>query len=342
MIWWRDGTGRPVLRPVPVVSVILPSYNHARFVRDAVISVLGQSLTELELIVVDDGSSDGTADEVAAIQDPALRLIRLPRNREVQPRNLALSLARGEFIAFQNSDDVWASTKLARQVAAMRAEPAIRLCFTATRIIGADGRPAPDTWAEGVFTTRNRPRLEWLRHFFDSGNCLAIASAMLRRKDAARLGGFRGSLVQLGDFDLWVRLAAIGEIAILPEVLCDVRVAAGVNYSAPSPASARRSHIELADVLARYAEPPLWDEIPAIFPELAGHATRGARMVALALRAWPRGGGCALFAERLVAQVMEDANARADAIGAHGAGFIHRFIAQRGGADVLPPGAAPA
>ena len=90
----------------PLISIILPSYNHANFVADAVDSVLNQTVRNIELIVVDDGSSDGTPDIVEKIHDPRLQLIRLKHNRLRHPRNLGLDLAKGQYIAFQNSDDV--------------------------------------------------------------------------------------------------------------------------------------------------------------------------------------------------------------------------------------------
>lgn len=332
-MWFRRST--------PRVTVVLAAYNHAEFVRAAVMSVLDQTLHDLELIVVDDGSSDGTPDVVAAIRDPRLSLIRMPLNRAVHPRNLAIGRARGRFIAFQNSDDVWSPAKLAAQVAAMEARPELALCCTATRIIGADGAPDGDNWANGLFTTENRAGLAWLRHFFDIGNCLAISSAMVRRRQLLRLGGFRASLVQLSDFDLWVRLAAIGEIAILPDALCDIRIVEGRNLSGPSPAAGRRTQIELASVLENFAVPPLLDRLPEIFPELRDMTTRGARKVALARRWWPRDGGYALFADRVIAQVMENQAERAEAVAALGPDFIHDFIARRGQAAFHLQNGAP-
>lgn len=325
-------------KPNPRVSVILASYNHESFVHEAVTSVLNQSFRDLELIVVDDGSSDGTPDIVEAIADPRLTLIRLPTNRAVHPRNLALARARGRLIAFQNSDDVWAPGKLAAQIAAMEADSKIGLCFTGTRIIGADGAPAKGTWANGVFTTENRSTSKWLRYFFDKGNCLPLASALLRKQDLVRLGGFRASLVQLSDFDLWVRMAALGDISILPEALCDTRIIQGRNLSGPSPAVARRSQIELASVLERFAASPLLDRFPDIFPELRSITTPGARKVALACRCWTGGDGAALFADRVIAQVMENAAEREEAVAVHGVGFIQAFIERRGQTVFRGPG----
>lgn len=101
----------------PLVSVILPSFNHAQFVTEAVNSVLNQTVKELELIVVDDGSTDGTAEIVAAMRDPRLQCIVLKDNRRLNPRNVGLNLARGQYVAFQNSDDRWEPTMLEKQIA---------------------------------------------------------------------------------------------------------------------------------------------------------------------------------------------------------------------------------
>ena len=96
----------------PLVSVIIASYNHQDFVKEAVESVLNQGVKDIEVIVVDDGSSDNTPLVIRSIYDPRVRFIELKENRRQHTRNLALSLAKGKYIAFQNSDDVWKSGKL--------------------------------------------------------------------------------------------------------------------------------------------------------------------------------------------------------------------------------------
>lgn len=313
----------------PLVSVVLPSFNHAAFVDEAVRTVLDQTFCDLELIVVDDGSSDGTADIVASIHDPRLTLIRLAENRAVHSRNLALSQARGHYVAFQNSDDIWVSTKLAAQLEAIESVGQYVACFTAVEIIDEKGLPASGTWANGIFSTENRTATNWLRHFFDAGNCLPLPSAIVRRSDMIRLGAFRPSLVQLGDIDLWIRFAALGEFFILPEPLTKMRIIKGVNLSTPSLRGHRQAQIELATVLERYTEPPILEQLDCIFPDLSETSTPGAKKVALALRAWDRGGAYSLFADRTVARVMEDTKERADAVAAHGPGFIHTFLARR-------------
>ena len=213
----------------PLVSVILPSYNHADYVGRAVQSVLDQTFRDLELIVVDDGSTDRTAGVVASIRDPCLTLIRLSENRAVHARNLALNHACGKYIAFQNSDDIWMPGKLAAQLDVIEGGDQYVAGFTSAEIIDERGLPTRGAWANGIFTTANRTAANWLRHFFDVGNCLPLPSAIVRRSDLIQAGAFRASLVQLGDFDLWIRLAALGEFFVLPEQLTEIRIIEGTN-----------------------------------------------------------------------------------------------------------------
>jgi glycosyltransferase involved in cell wall biosynthesis len=313
-----------------MVSVIMAAYNHRSFVATAVSTVLDQTFGDLELIVVDDGSSDGTPDVVASIKDPRIKLIRLPSNRAVHPRNLALSHARGRYIAFQNSDDEWQPTKLALQVGAMQGDSSLSACFTAEELIDEAGQPASGTWAEGLFTTEERSQARWLRHFFDDGNCLLLSSAVLRRAHMASIGGFRASLVQLADFDLWIRLARLGRFRLLPEALTRMRIVADVNLSGPTPAAWRRSRLEHAVVLERYLEKPLLDMFDKVFGDISDAATVGGRKVAIALRALEHGSEGTLFADRAIAGVLDNPRERADAVAEHGNGFIHEFLARRG------------
>lgn len=308
----------------------MAAYNHQPFVASAVSTVLDQTFGDLELIVVDDGSSDGTPDVVASINDSRIRLIRLPANRAVHPRNLALTHARGRYIAFQNSDDEWQPTKLALQVRAMEGTSTLSACFTAGELIDEAGQPATGTWADGLFTTEERLQAGWLRHFFDIGNCLLLPSAVVRRAQLVAIGGFRASLVQLGDFDLWIRLAALGQFRLLPEALTRMRVVANANLSAPNPCTMRRSQLEHAVVLERYLEKPLLAMFDKIFGDVSKASSTGGRKIALAQRALGRGSAGASFADRAIAGVLEDPLERADAVAEHGTGFIHEFLARRG------------
>ena len=100
----------------PLVSVVLASYNHVNFIEQAVKTVLDQTMPDLELLIIDDGSTDGTPDVVEKIHDKRLTLIKLKPNRRYHPRNTGIKMAKGRYIAFQNSDDVWLPDKLKKQV----------------------------------------------------------------------------------------------------------------------------------------------------------------------------------------------------------------------------------
>lgn len=124
----------------PRVSVIIPCYNHGRFLMDAIESVLRQTWTDLELIIIDDGSTDDTAAVVGRVRDGRVRVLRTENRGVSAARNAGLEQARGEFIAFLDADDIWEPTKLERQVALMDAEPGVALAFTDLRRYSADGR----------------------------------------------------------------------------------------------------------------------------------------------------------------------------------------------------------
>lgn len=317
-------------KKVPLLSVIMASFNHEPFVESAVRSVLGQSLGDLELIVVDDASTDGTWARLSSISDPRLRLMALPSNREAHGRNLALQQARGRYIAFQNSDDIWAPTKLEQQVALLEANRQAAVCFTQVNIIGADGLPLAGTYLDGIFRDSALPRLEWLRLFFEKGNCLCLSSAVTPANLTRRVGGFRGRLVQLGDYDLWVRLAGFGDLLMVEAPLTSMRHTGGGNLSAPASAAIRRSTIEHKEVLLRFAEDFLARQLADVFPETVDRRlTPDEAVLALALSARGRSVPHDLFADHVIGAVMDDAAARANAVQRYGAAFIRDFLTLR-------------
>lgn len=347
---------------LPLVSVIIPSYNHVHFVAQAVESVLDQDFRDLELIVVDDGSTDGTPNRVAEFKDPRLRLVRLPQNRLCHPRNLALSMAQGSYVAFQNSDDVWLPGKLRRQVELLDQESDVLVCFTDVQVIDEQGAVLASSWANGLFVTKNRTNVGWLRHFFDRGNCLCITSALARREAIKEVGGFSGSLIQLSDFDLWVRLAALGDFHIINDKLTCFRVVGGKtpetlnmrpkltvasklarlfrhdmpvvhNLSAPGSTAVNRSLIELADVLGKYARPPILGLLPRIFGDRMPdfNESTPVQQVWLARYAWSiESVPHALFADRLMASILQNDDARKNVTDVFGAEIVREFIQRRG------------
>ena len=190
----------------PEVSVVIPTLNRWALVSHAVAGVLAQEDVALELIVVDDGSSDGTSERLAALGDPRLRVLRHERPMGVaRARNDGLAAAAGRWTAFLDDDDYWAPRKLREQVDAAEAAGAA-LAYSAAVVVDGGHEPAgldPAPPAEGLAQ-------DLMRHNSIPGGCSnVIAPTALLHE----LGGFDERLSMLADWDLWIRLARSGPAA---------------------------------------------------------------------------------------------------------------------------------
>ena len=125
---------------MPLVSVIMPAYNAERFLNAAIESVLAQSISHWELLVIDDCSTDGTYQVALQQKDPRICVLQNEVNRGVaETRNRGIRLAKGKYIAFLDSDDIWHPQKLEKQIEKLEAEDA-QLCYCSYEIIGVDGK----------------------------------------------------------------------------------------------------------------------------------------------------------------------------------------------------------
>ena len=333
----RAPLSNDIKKTMPKVSVIIPSYNHERYVSEAIQSVLDQTFQDFEIIIVDDASSDGTIAAIEKMQDPRIRLVKAPHNRAVHTRNTALRLAQGEYVAFQNSDDVWDRSKLEKQIEILESQPSTRACFTAVQPIDEKSTPLGGSWIDQLFTTKNRSSTEWLRNFFETGNCLCITSAVVRREKIEALGRFRESLIQMGDFDLWVRLAALGDFHIIDTPLTRMRIFSNKgNVSAPTKEAGRRSAMECAEILSRYAEAPVLDSVPQAFSFIFDAKARSsaAYVAGLARYAWQFGVAHHMFADRILARLIDNPKTREEIVEAYGHQIILDFIKRRGALDI--------
>ena len=214
---------------MPKVSVILTSYNHGAFVAAAIKSVLKQTFTDFELLIVDDGSQDDSQDIIKAFDDPRIKTFLYDDNRgPVLAVNEAIESARGKYIAVHHSDDLWTLDKLEKQVTFLDANENFAACFTWVEFIDEFGKAREldaDDYYKNIFDQPNRTRAEWLNYFFYNANCLCHPSAMLRREvfKACRLLDTHG-LWQLPDYLMWIRLCFHAEIFILPEHLTKFRL----------------------------------------------------------------------------------------------------------------------
>jgi putative methyltransferase (TIGR04325 family) len=247
---------RVLKAPAPRVSVILPAYNHASFIGEAVESVLSQSFSDLELVVTDDGSTDGTAVRIRSFSDPRINFEALSTNRGYSfSLNTSIARARGELIALHCSDDVFLPGKLERQVAFLDANPGVAAVFGKPIFIDKEGYPCPlrSHPFDGIFLNDLPDRFAWLRSFFLQGNGLCHPTALVRRAVFDEAGEYDPLLVQLQDYDFWVRVSSRHEIRVLDEPLVAYRVLGeGLNTSWPSAEVVRRTTWETRRVLRRF------------------------------------------------------------------------------------------
>jgi glycosyltransferase involved in cell wall biosynthesis len=206
----------------PLVSVIMPVHNAAGYIAESVASILGQTHGNLELIVVDDGSTDGTSEALDRFTDQRL-VRRTQENRGVaEALNHALGLARGPLVARQDADDVAHPERIAAQVERFAADQSLSICGTWARIIDAHGR---EIGKHHHPTTDASLKYQLL---FDSP--FVSSSIMFRFKDKSIR--FEGSTAVFEDYDLWSRLARLGSCTNIAEELVDYRVlASGLSHT---------------------------------------------------------------------------------------------------------------
>jgi glycosyltransferase involved in cell wall biosynthesis len=229
----------------PVISVIMATYNHADFVAQAMRSVLDQRDVDIEFLIADDGSSDGTRDVVASIHDERIRFFPNTVNRGACiVTNELIDAARGEFIALINSDDYWVDAdKLSFQLKIMRDNPELGACFGRARFVDKDGKPiAKSSLPFGtVFDQENRSQGAWLRRFFDLGNCICHPTMLIRRACYQELGTYSNRLRQLPDLDMWIRLVKRHPIHVTERELINFRILPGENASSQTAVNSVRT-----------------------------------------------------------------------------------------------------
>jgi glycosyltransferase involved in cell wall biosynthesis len=210
----------------PPVSVVIPAYNRAATIAAAIESVLRQTWSDFELIVVDDGSSDGTLAAAAAVRDPRVRLVQNPRNLgAAAARNAGVAEARGTWVAFQDSDDEWLPCKLEKQMARLAAvgAPCVGAYCGLLTLGTLDARPGARIRLRYVPDPGIAPVEGDLLPALLKRNIISTQTLVARRDVFAALGGFDAALPAVEDWDFALRLAHRGPIAFVDEPLVHQR-----------------------------------------------------------------------------------------------------------------------
>ena len=201
----------------PTVSVVMSVYNGERYLREAVESILNQTFTDLEFIIIDDGSTDGTVAILTRYQgvDDRIRIYHQKNQGLTASLNRGCRLTRGEYIARMDADDISLSARFAKQVRYLDAHPEIGVLGTWIEYIDENGAP------RGNWRMPTAPGVIGWSLTFDT--CLAHPSVMMRRDVIERIGFYRPEILQAQDYDLWSRAAFVTRIANVPEILLQRR-----------------------------------------------------------------------------------------------------------------------
>lgn len=202
-----------------LISVIIPTYNRAYCLGNAIRSVLEQTYSNIELIVIDDGSTDNTENIISSIKDSRLRYIKLKKNGgPSKARNEGIKLAKGEYIAFHDSDDIWYKNKLAEQYKVMNDDPECQLVFCKYQIIkNSDKSIIPcedsfevDNYQYGMF------------EILLNENKIGTPAIVVRKNILKKVGFFNINLSTLEDWELCLRIAEKWKIKFINKILLDV------------------------------------------------------------------------------------------------------------------------
>lgn len=193
-----------------VISVIIPAYNAEKTIRETAESVLSQSFRDLELIIINDGSTDKTVEVVSGLADERIHLFSYPNAGPQRSRNRGIEKAAGDYISFLDADDLWTTDKLESQLTALQENPTCAVAYSWTDFIDESGNRLPGgqrfSFANDVY-----------EQFF-LGNFLGSGSNPLIRKDALlTVGPFDESVIAAQDWEMWIRLAAQYHFAVVPK-----------------------------------------------------------------------------------------------------------------------------
>ncbi|MGA2171201.1 MAG: glycosyltransferase [Terracidiphilus sp.] len=201
---------------MPRISVLMSVYNDAKYVNEGLESILSQTLSEFEVIIVDDGSTDGTDDVLKEVKDPRVTLIRREHSGLAASLNYGLGIAQGEFIARQDADDVSCPSRFSLEVRALEGNPSLGVVGTGVTLVDEAGLEL----GHRVYPASHAQIREWL---LNGRNPLVHSSLMFRRSAMNAMGGYDAHFVKSEDYDLHLRLSACWSIATIPEPLLRLR-----------------------------------------------------------------------------------------------------------------------
>jgi glycosyltransferase involved in cell wall biosynthesis len=230
----REKTGN-----LPTISILMPAYNREKFIAESIRSVLAQSFTDYELILIDDGSSDKTIEVASKFKsDPRVRIVKNEKNLGIpRTRNKALGLARGKYIAPLDSDDIWLDKeKLRKQVEFLDQNPDYAMLGGGIMHIGLDSKPIKKV----LFPIYD----SLIRNIALQFNPFAQSTLLYRKAAALACGGYSTEYKICDDYDLWLKIGTKFKFTNIPQVLSGYRIHGG-NITQTKRLTAAREILEI-------------------------------------------------------------------------------------------------
>jgi GT2 family glycosyltransferase len=250
----------------PLVSVSMVTHNHEQFIVDAIESVIRQTFTDWELVVVNDGSTDATSNRMRDFDDPRIVCIDQDNQGPGAATNRAIATSRGTYVALMSGDDVCCPDRLEAQLRTY-VSGSRRVLFGEVGFIDAQGASIEsEHFASSLFETEERTRAQMFHRLFEHGNFLNGVTVFTEREVFLEAGPYDPSLFQLQDFDLWVRLIKKYDLCVVPGRVTKYRIHRD-NLSGQSTTGSVRSTSELYLVMRTF-----FDDAPAeLFHEAFDH-----------------------------------------------------------------------
>lgn len=207
----------------PMVTVVLPCYNHEKFVRQSIESVLNQTYKNIELVILDNGSTDGSREIIREYEQKAV-IVYFDQNDINEGRKAFRKATRGDYLAIMTSDDLWEPEKIEKQVDFLENYQEYDACFTWTDYFN-ESMTAVEQSMTDIFRVENQSVGEWIFRFWKNGNCLCCPSAFMRVEAYFEIWEQDVSYWQHYDFVAWIRFLLAGrKFFVMPEVLVHMRM----------------------------------------------------------------------------------------------------------------------
>jgi glycosyltransferase involved in cell wall biosynthesis len=213
----------------PRVSIIIPTYNRANLLGEAVASALGQDFQDNEVIVIDDGSTDETKDLLATFRDQRLICVHQENAGRSRARNRAIAMARGEYITFLDSDDYYLPSKVGTQVAFLDANPEFGIAYMSGFCVNDDRLSYNQTYRASL-SGRLYSQIAFFRP-----HTITLPNVMVRKEILAQVGGFDEAMERFEDTDFLRRISKLTWVAGIDEIGCHIRTHAGNRLDSLDP-----------------------------------------------------------------------------------------------------------